>query len=225
MYIPVLLFSSRQIMAAACALSVITASSVASATTIDFEGWAQPNGAIAQVANGTGGFDWLGVYASNPEIVTNKPNGQNTGLHNGVVSGDEIGFSQYGYSKISNDIDFTLNSLYLTSAYKNNRSLSITGFNDAAELFSTNVILGIDQPTLVKLDWSGIDALVMQWAAGSTGEVVAGFPTGNQFAFDDIVYNEPVAAVPAPGTAWLFGSALLGLIGATRRSKKSVLRQ
>jgi len=82
------------------------------------------------------------------------------------------------------------------------------------------VILGIDQPTLVKLDWIGIDALVMQWAAGSTGEVVAGFPTGNQFAFDDIVYNEAVAAVPVPGTAWLFGSALLGLIGATRRSKK-----
>lgn len=210
----------RSFIRGAASASVLCASltvSSAQADMIDFEGYALPSGAIQEVADGVAGFNWLGVYASAPFIVTNRPGGQNTGFHNGVVSGDEIGFSQ-GYANMTRSDAFTLNSLYLTSAYRNDRTLRITGTGDGVS-YTHDVLLGISEPSFVSLDWTGLTSVTFQWLAGSPGTTIPGFPTGEHFAFDNITFNAPVAAVPLPAAAWLLGSALLGFAGVARRKK------
>lgn|GEM_PF-2313985 len=213
------LIHSKGAVCASLLCTTVLLTSTAQAAIIDFEGFAQPNGAILEIADGVAGFDWLGVHASAPEIVTNKPGGQNTGYHNGVVSGNEIGFAQFGFASISRDDAFTLNSLYLTSAYKNDRTLRITGSAAGGESYLRDVVLGISEPLLVDLDWTGLSAVTFQWLAGSPGTTIPGFPTGDQFVFDDIRFDEPITPVPLPGAAWLLASGVLGLAGAARRRK------
>ena len=60
------------------------------------------------------------------------------------------------------------------------------------------------------IDNSGYNA-----AFAGTGTTLA--TAGAQTAFRGVVYVPSVAAVPVPGAIWLFGSALLGMIGFKRR--------
>ena len=80
----------------------------------------------------------------------------------------------------------------------------------------SDVVLDIDAPTFVLLDWVRLTKVEFQWLAGSDGTTIPGFPTGDQIVFDNITFNEPVAEVPLPAAAWLFGTGVLGLAGAIR---------
>ena len=66
--------------------------------------------------------------------------------------------------------------------------------------------------------WSGTPygslEYVLEFAGGYQGAIIL---DGNVYAM--AVRSGDVSAVPVPATVWLFGSGLLGLIGASRRKK------
>ncbi|MCX2982945.1 VPLPA-CTERM sorting domain-containing protein [Halieaceae bacterium IMCC14734] len=61
-----------------------------------------------------------------------------------------------------------------------------------------------------------VDGGVTLQLKASCGPVVG---CGVDSYFDNITITTDVAAVPLPAAAWLFGSALMGLVGMSRRRK------
>jgi len=45
---------------------------------------------------------------------------------------------------------------------------------------------------------------------------------GNELFVDNIIYQFEVSSVPAPAAIWLFGSGLIGFIGARKNQRRSV---
>lgn len=56
---------------------------------------------------------------------------------------------------------------------------------------------------------------------GSSGCGATNASIGDPFSFSSEISPASISSVPVPAAAWLFGSGLLGLIGVSRRSKKS----
>ncbi len=215
----------------ACAAALMAGT--AQADLITFESLAP--GAQQAIANGYHGFTWnprasqniFDRYATRPATV-NKPFGtENSGFHNGVVSGDTVAYSSAGFFEFTRAEAFTLNSLFVTSAYWDDRTLRITGSGDGVS-YLQDVVIGVSAPTQLLLDWTGVTAVQLTWLSPNDGTrafVDPALPNafaGNQIVIDDIRYNESVAAVPLPSVMWLMAPGLLGLGAAARRRPKAV---
>lgn len=217
-----------QILRAAFAIAALSAATSAPAAVLNFEGLTNPTtGAQQLIPNGYGGFTWnSGVstdkWATQPFVQVNQPGGQNTGYHNGIVSGTTVGYSSAGFLQLTRPGNeaFTLNSLYLASAYWDDRTMRITG-TSASGSYSTDVELGTAAALYVLLDWANLTSVTFQWLSPNDGTQRFAGLTGSQFVFDDLRYNEALAPVPLPAAAWLLGSGLLGFAGLGRRRRKT----
>jgi hypothetical protein len=160
------------------------------------------------ISNGYAGLDWFNFYAANGATAAAGNNGP--GYANGVVSSPNIAFNGAGAnasfsSPTSNN--FSVSSLDLTAAFTNGLSVTISGLENGVVVDTLNQSFNTSGPTLVTLDWSGINEV----------EFSSGGARGDQFVLD----NLDISNTPLPATLPLFAGGL-GFVGyLTRRRKQS----
>lgn len=102
------------------------------------------------------------------------------------------------------------------------------------DLSSENLLVNAGDNLAIAISYSGFYPEVLRWQAaygdgyteGSTFHVVGDFsvPWTNN-ATMDLGFKTYVSAVPVPPAAWLFGSALIGLVGFGKRSRLIIQKQ
>ena len=178
----------------------------ASAATITFDDLTPDPGTDGvKITNGYGGFDWDLFYVLNGPSYYEP----DTGYQHGVVSGEHVAYNAFGYpASFSRATEFTFNSVYLTRAWYDG-TVRFEGFNGVNSLYQMDIVANAMTPTLVTFDWTGITKVVMTTLGGERPHAV----------IDNLVFNEPVSAVPLPAAALLFGSGLLGMAGLGRKKQ------
>ncbi len=202
------------------------------------------------------GYDWLGMSVSKPLVSVNRPRQitgfendpedgpiaittpVDTGFHRSVVSGETVAFlrstggsSLFGSIKaLPGDDNFNFISTYITSAYRDNVTATITGLRDGVAVYSEIFTIGIDAPTLLQLDFFDIDEIQFLSSGGTflypNSNTVGGYSNpSNAFSvpilvFDDMVITPFVAAAVAePATLGLLGLSLVAM-GMTARRRR-----
>jgi hypothetical protein len=105
--------------------------------------------------------------------------------------------------------DFNVDSLNLTAAWNLSQLGVIEGWEGGSKIYSLPVNATNTGPTLITLNWTGIDTLLI---IPMRNEI----PGGNQFVIDNLNYTAPL-----PSTLLFVGTGLLGLAGLGFRGKKS----
>jgi len=139
------------------------------------------------------------------------------GYSPGTVTGLLVGLSVDGVNQLPTAIEFTsdVSSLGITNNIIDVFSISLgTGFNIVdGNIIDANLLLNFIDPIIggmqIRFNFDGMNLL--HWNGG-TGP---GLGMGNQNGFSGADYG--VSTVPVPAAAWLFGSALLGFFGFSRR--------
>ena len=185
-----------------CALLALSAS--ASAVTVDFNSAiGSPDGYVDQGIT----FSYTGVgtnYFSNNGPVLPSPSGSNALT---MTGGDNTSFwtADLGGS-LANSISVDLGD---NAADADRVFLSI--FDSADNLINTlTQDLASDFVGMMTLALSGYNIAYATF--GTTGDLGAGGIYADNFT---------VSAVPVPAAAWLFGSALLGFFGFSRKKAKA----
>lgn len=211
---------SRVLLGGVAALALTLAASAAGATVIDFDDIPVASG--TPISHDYDGLVWNNFDALNA-VSFEAFNGP-SGYSNGLVSSPNVALNGYGDpASFGSASPFTLNSLYLTGAWKDGLSVVITGLLDGAVVDTATEVVSSSGPTHVMLDWTGID----QVDFASSGGVNHGYtdreaaPPGEQFVLDNVTLN--AAAVPEPAT-WAMLILGLGMIGyAARRRRGSAV--
>ena len=111
---------------------------------------------------------------------------------------------------------FDLNSFAITGAW-GSQTLTIEGLLNGISIFSSLVAVTNDAVNIFSPSWVGIDAFRI--AIGTDYVAAPNLSgAGQHWALDNLTINENMpSAVPVPAAAWLFGSALLGFFGFSRK--------
>jgi hypothetical protein len=219
---------------ALCALTLLSASPAA-ASLITFDdldpclarpGCPDPGDPIF---DGYQGLNWS-MHAMNATAVLVPPTARNvnsglsilatSGYRSAMVSGPNVAYpnnccDEDSFGSFSSASLFTLSSLYLGAAWRDNLNVEILGYANGGLIHSYTAVVGVAGPTFFSFDWSGLDTVVFHSFGGTFPGPLA--PDGTHFVLDDVSL-EP-SPVPLPGSLLLFGSGLVVLGGwATRRS-------
>jgi VCBS repeat-containing protein len=118
-----------------------------------------------ELSDGYKGFNWdvpgnLNVY------VLDENTHPGSGYEYGSIGeGTVVGFDPYSSNPINitrtDGSNFSLDSVYLTSAWDDTQNVTLKGFDDGNEVGSHTVTINNKTPTFVDVDWSQIDNLVI----------------------------------------------------------------
>lgn len=202
-------------MAATFAVATLAfASWSAHAETIDFEDLGLPAGpsSIAWVRNGYHGLNWSNFAALNTDGYDGNPSGYQVG----AVSGTHVAFNS-GASPASfwAATPFVFESVYLTAAWNDSLSVTITGSRNGVVVHEQTVFPLATAATLYTLNWSGIDSVMFRSSGGTDHAAYPG--SGAHIGFD----NLSVSGVPEPSAAlmMLLGVGALAHRGLRRPSR------
>ncbi len=200
------------------------------------------------------GYDWTGMVVAKPNVAINRPqqitgfvNDPDDGLvrvttpvdagfHRAAVSGDTIAYTQSfnGSTSLFASIrartgNFDFNSVYMTSGWRDDIDVLVTGLRDGAAVYTVHLTVGDDAPSLFSLGFTNIDEIQFLTSGGSflypNGSGVGSFVNpSNAFstptlAFDNMDISAAALTVPEPASYVLFGLALLAAGHATRRNR------
>ncbi|MEY2689943.1 MAG: hypothetical protein RL375_4143 [Pseudomonadota bacterium] len=205
--------AKSKLVALAISLLSMAAVSSAHADTINFDDINLVPNDYQALGTNYHGFSWNNFLALDTTGVFYSP----SGFQPGTLSGDNIGYNAFGNdASFSSTTAFTLNSFYLTSAWRDGLTVTVTGTGNGGALFSQTLTPSATAATKYTLDWADINS-VMFHATGGTKH--AGFANidGTQFALDNITFN--AAAVPEPESyaMLLAGLGMMGFVGRRRR--------
>lgn len=175
------------------------------------------------IPNGYGGLNWTNMYVLN----STNPALAGSGYDNGTVSGEYVAFNWFANIATASNGIFDFNGAYLTGAWRDGLSITVTGFFGAAELYTQTVVVDHDAPTWFGFNYLGIDRVEFESFGGVEVPGLGG--EGAHFAMDNFTINEVVddrpTSVPDGGsTLVLLGGAIgaFRLIG--RRLERSAHR-
>ena len=181
---------------------VLMFAGAANATVVDFES----------------GLDPLFTYSS--DVMTGPTNLAGTGYHtlraftgssNVAFNGSAASPSTFTWAGVGSTFD--LNSFVIAGAW-GSQTLTIEGLLNGASIFSSSLAVTTDAVSVFSPSWSGIDAFRIAIGTDYIADPnLIGSGGGQHWALDNIT----VSAVPVPAAAWLFGSALLGFFGFSRK--------
>jgi hypothetical protein len=144
-----------------------------------------------------------------------------TGYQSGVVSPSAVAFNVAGFDSYisSYSSPITLNSFYITAAWRNELNIEVTGYQNGFQTNSILLSVSREGPTLVTLNWQNVNQIKFHSYGGISNGPFEG-NNGVQFALDNVSYQ--AAAVPEPKAVELL---LLGLVIScvwrTRNTKKA----
>jgi len=165
------------------------------------------------------GLTWNNFFVQNnaSELASAGLNG----YANSAVSGDDIAYNGAGKpASITSPQPFTLDWLYLTSAWNDGLKVRIDAYNSSgAQIDETTEVVGVSGPTQFTFDWSDVSLLLFTSYGGTPHSFSAnGIATGmgEEFALDNLDITD--AAVPEPGACTLLaGLSLAGMALLRRR--------
>ena len=162
------------------------------------------------ISDGYQGFDW-----SNWGVTSTTAGGYGPG----TVSGLNVSYNRFGNAaSFSAASVFTVNSLYATAAWNDGSQVTFSGWANGSVVEVRTVSPSATAPTLYALDWSGIDAFMVEVAGGThhAGDNYVG--DGPFVAIDNLTVNRgALAPIPEPGTCALMLAGLAAVGVATRR--------
>jgi hypothetical protein len=192
-------------------LCVVFLSSIALrafATTIFFD---DLPGDLSAIPNGYNGLNWTNFF--NVDGTTQPP----SGYHPAIVSPNNVAFNGFGDPALISDGAFDLNSGYFTAAWNDDLQLQVIGSLMGNPLYDMTFTLSATAPTLINLNYLGIDSVQFISFGGTPHPEYIEFGGGTNFALDNLVINQTGTVPDAGSTVMLLGIALGG-IGYLRRS-------
>ena len=166
------------------------------------------------IFNGYKGFQW-----DNFDYI-HKDFRPVSGYHNGVVSGDYLGFNGLGQPASMSGQLFDFQGAFLTGAWNNGLFVNVRGYSGPNLIYDQTVTVNSNAPTWFLFQYNNIDKLNFN----SFGGFNAGYGfSGSHFAIDDIQYGLR-STIPEPSTFILFGSTLLGSLFTKKRNFKIFIR-
>lgn len=150
--------------------------------------------------------------------VSNVPNMsiQQSGYHNGVVSGTYVAFNwEGGPAAFASSAGFNLEDAQFTAAWNNNLQIDAVGYVNNEVRYSKTFFVSTTGPTLVEFDWTGVTKVSL-FSGGGTDVGFGG--SGPHFALD----NLNVSSVPEVSSTALFLVAA-PLVGAALRRKRNTI--
>lgn len=176
------------------------------------------------------GLDWENMRVVRGEFAPDS------GYERGVVSGPNVAANPEGnpasFSLASGTFD--LASFYATAAWNEGLQATFTGYLGTTQVYQYTGLLSILAPTLIELNWSGINRVEFSGTGGVDNPSDRG--SGLHIVLDNIVFGRlpgsddppglddppgsddplgpdpPVSEIPEAGTVWLLGAGLLGLL-------------
>ncbi len=211
-----MLYPNSVLPKAISALALLAAACAAQSTTLTFDDLGLANGSETLLFS-YGGFTWNNAGALNTTGFYGNPSGYPAG----AVSGSGVGFSIMAETlSFSSATPFTFNSVWLTGAWNDGLSVSITGSLAGTSLYSQTVNPLATAPTLYTFDWANIDTVSIQSSGGigHPGYTGGGFG-GEHVALDDLTFN--AAPVPEPASFAMLLAGLSVLTGVARRRQRT----
>ncbi len=141
-----------------------------------------------------------------------------TGIATGTQTGTGVGTYDTDTQILTLNMEYEVDTTFgPLQVLQDQTSIVIIDFS-AAPIGGTNEITScVDNGT-----YAGCAAVpVGQVAFGTVAGTWEAFETTGSFAGANTIQNYTISAVPVPAAVWLFGSALLGLTGVTRRRAKA----
>jgi hypothetical protein len=169
-------------------------------------------GGLSVIPNGYNGLDWANFAALD---ATTQPY-PNTGYFPAIVSPNNVAFNGSGDPALISDGAFDLNSGYFTAAWNDDLQLQVIGSLMGNPLYDMTFTLSATAPTLINLNYLGIDSVQFISFGGTPHPEYIEFGGGTQFALDNLVINQTGIVPDAGSTVMLLGIALGG-IGYLRR--------
>ncbi len=181
------------------------------AATLDFDTLS----AADPIPDGYGGVNWDGIgilnvafsYPQNPPVA---------GYGYALISPDNVAVAFGAPSSFSSATTFDFNSVYLTAAFRDGLSITVAGFNNGSQLYTSTILIDSTAPTLAVFNYLGVDTVSFT----TSGGVLHGYPGAgaaecgdgcNQFALDNLTLN--ATAVPEPSQVSGLLLAGLGVVG------------
>jgi hypothetical protein len=199
---------SLSILALSFAVIAVDADANANASTLLFDDIS------GSISNGYGGLNWNNMEVVN---VTTVPN---SGYINSTISGTNVAFNASGNpASIASNTAFDFNSAYLTGAWNDGLSIQVNALLAGVTKYSRTVVVNTTAAQLFNFDFVGIDQLQFSSFGGTRNSTFNG--SGNQFAMDNFVFNEPIVSgstsVPEPFT--IIGTIVGGTTAFRMRKK------
>jgi hypothetical protein len=201
------------------------------------------------------GYRWVGMFVARPLISVNRPqqivgfendpedgpipltSPVDTGFHRSFVSGDTVAFTQAfsGASSLFASIlalpgqqNFNFLSTYMTSAYRGDINVTVTGLRGTDIIYSRDFVVGNSAPSLIDLNFLNISEIQFRTSGGSflypNGTTIGSFVNpSNAFSAPVLAFDDMnIAPVPEPTTIamMLAGLGVLGFVA--RRSRRAV---
>ena len=162
------------------------------------------------IPNGYNGLEWTNFYYLDGTTIPNS------GYLPAIVSPNNVAYNGFGDPALISDGTFDLNSGYFTAAWNDNLQLQVIGSLMGSTLYDMTFTLSATDPTLINLNYLGVDSVQFISFGGTPHPDYIGFGSGTQFALDNLVVNGTSTVPDSGSTVMLLGIALGG-IGYLRR--------
>ena len=200
-------------------LVIAAAASAAASTTINFDdpSFEGATGDFA-VPDGYGGLNWDNVHIYDP---TNNHGLSPSGYDFSVVSAPNVGFNAGANPiTISSNTPFILNSVWLTSVWRDGLNVKVIGSLLGTQVYIDNFTPSATAKTLETFTALPVDSVEFIPSGGTQHPGYNAF-FGTYFAMDDLnVDLTPLSAVPEPG-AWVAAALALAVIAFNQRDRLS----